>query len=267
MRRRFTGLPLVGLVTYLHPVPQQSAHEKFMRVALVEAEKGWGTTSPNPAVGAVLVLRNRIIASGNHRRAGGDHAEIDCLRKVADPIPAEAVLYVTLEPCSTRGRTAPCANSIIQRAVRRVVIGAVDPNPKHRGRAIGLLRPAGVNVSNGILEDECTRLNEAFNKWIVSGEPFVIAKCGMSLDGYLTRPPGETRWLHAESSLTHAQQLRGFVDAILVGAETIRRDNPRLTVRKGPRRTQPWRVHLTNSGRLPQNATNFRDSAKERPVG
>ena len=262
----FTGLPPVRLVTYLHPVPQQSTHEKFMRAALLQAKKGLGTTSPNPAVGAVLVSRNRIIARGHHRRAGGDHAEIDCLRKLDDPIPAEAVLYVTLEPCSTRGRTAPCANYIIQRGVRRVVIGAVDPNPKHRGRAIGLLHAAGVDVRTSVLEDECTRLNEAFNKWIVTGEPFVIAKCGMSLDGYLTRPPGETRWLTSESSRTHAHQLRALVDAIIVGAETIRRDNPRLTVRKGPRRTQPWRVILTKSGRLPQNATIFRDSAKERTV-
>jgi len=262
----FTGLPPVRLVTYLHPVPQQSTHEKFMRAALLQAKKGLGTTSPNPAVGAVLVSRNRIIARGHHRRAGGDHAEIDCLGKLDDPIPAEAVLYVTLEPCSTRGRTAPCANYIIQRGVRRVVIGAVDPNPKHRGRAIGLLHAAGVDVRTSVLENECTRLNEAFNKWIVTGEPFVIAKCGMSLDGYLTRPPGETRWLTSESSRTHAHQLRALVDAILVGAETIRRDNPRLTVRKGPRRTQPWRVILTKSGRLPQNATIFRDSAKERTV-
>src|SRR5437870_4508174 len=266
MRRRLTGLPLAGLVTYLHPVPQRSNPEKFMRVALVEAEKGSGTTSPNPAVGAVLVLRNRMIARGHHRRAGSDHAEIDCLRKFADPIPAEAVLYVTLEPCSTRGRTAPCANYIIQRGVRRVVIGAVDPNPKHRGCAIGLLHAAGVDVRTSVLEDECTRLNEAFNKWIVTGEPFVIAKCGMSLDGYLTRPPGETRWLTSESSRTHAYQLRALVDAILVGAKTIRRDNPRLTVRKGPRRTQPWRVILTKSGRLPRNATIFRDSEKERTL-
>src|SRR5438552_7015009 len=266
MRRRFTGLPLAGLVTYLHPVPQRRAHEKYMRVALVEAEKGWGTTSPNPAVGAVLVLRNRIIARGHHRRAGGDHAEIDCLRKFADPIPAEAVLYVTLEPCSTRGRTAPCANYIIQRGVRRVVIGAVDPNPKHRGRAIGLLRAAEIDVRSGVLEDECARLNEAFNKWIVTGEPFVIAKCGTSLDGYLTRPAGETRWLTSESSRNHAHQLRALVDGIIVGAETIRRDNPRLTLRKGPRRTQPWRVILTKSGRLPRNATIFRDSKKERTL-
>jgi diaminohydroxyphosphoribosylaminopyrimidine deaminase / 5-amino-6-(5-phosphoribosylamino)uracil reductase len=237
-----------------------------MRAALLQAKKGLGTTSPNPAVGAVLVWRNRIIARGHHRRAGSDHAEIDCLRKLDDPIPAEAVLYVTLEPCSTRGRTAPCANHIIQRGVRRVVIGAVDPNPKHRGRAIGLLHAAGVDVRAGVLENECTRLNEAFNKWILSGEPFVIAKCGMSLDGYLTRPPGETRWLTSEFSRTHAHQLRAVVDAILVGAETIRRDNPRLTVRKGPQRTQPWRVILTKSGRLPQNSAIFRDSAKERTL-
>jgi diaminohydroxyphosphoribosylaminopyrimidine deaminase / 5-amino-6-(5-phosphoribosylamino)uracil reductase len=266
MRPRFTGLPLVRSLAYLHPVPQSNTHEKFMRAALLQAKKGLGTTSPNPAVGALLVWRNRIIARGHHRRAGSDHAEIDCLRKLDDPIPAEAVLYVTLEPCSTRGRTAPCANYIIQRGVRRVVIGAVDPNPKHRGRAIGLLHAAGVDVRAGVLENECTRLNEAFNKWIVSGEPFVIAKCGMSLDGYLTRPPGETRWLTSESSRTHAHQLRAVVDAILVGAETIRRDNPRLTVRKGPRRTQPWRVILTKSGRLPQNSTIFRDSAKERTL-
>src|SRR5436853_2428502 len=266
MRRRFTGLPLVGLVTYFHPVPQQSAHEKFMRVALVEAEKGWGTTSPNPAVGAVLVLRNRILARGHHRRAGGDHAEVDCLRKLNDPIPAEAVLYVTLEPCSTRGRTAPCANYIIQRGIRRVVIGAVDPNPKHQGRAIKLLRAGGVEVSTGVLKDECTRLNEAFNKWIVSGEPFVIAKCGMSLDGQLTRPPGESRWLTSESSCTHAHKLRALVDAIIVGAETIRRDNPRLTVPSGLRHIQAIRVILTKSGRLPPTVKVFCDSNRDRTL-
>src|SRR5437660_5110804 len=266
MRRRFTGLPLVGLVTYLHRLPQQNSHEKFMRAALLQAKKGLGTTSPNPAVGAVLVSRNRIIAWGHHRRAGGDHAEVDCLRKLDHVIPAEAVLYVTLEPCSTRGLTAPCAYYIIKRGVRRVVIGAVAPNPKHRGRAIGLLHAAGVDVRAGVLEEECTRLNEAFNKWIVTGEPFVIAKCGMSLDAYLTRPPGETRWLTSESSRTHAHQLRALVDAIIVGAETIRRDNPRLTVRRGPRRAQPWRVILTKSGRLPRNATIFRDSKKERTL-
>src|SRR5256886_14174242 len=137
MRPRFTGLPLVRSLTYLHRVPQQSTHEKFMRAALLQAKKGLGTTSPNPAVGAVLVSRNRIIARGHHRRAGGDHAEIDCLGKLDDPIPAEAVLYVTLEPCSTRGRTAPRAKYIIQRAVRRGILRGDRPHPRHSGRGIG----------------------------------------------------------------------------------------------------------------------------------
>src|SRR5438105_11295187 len=262
----FTRLPLVRLVTYFHLVSQQTGEEKFMQDALIEAEKGSGKTSPNPAVGAVLVLRNRIIARGRHRLAGSDHAEVDCLRKLNDPIPAEAVLYVTLEPCSTRGRTAPCANYIIQRGIRRVVIGAVDPNPKHQGRAIKLLRAGGVEVSTGVLKDECTRLNEAFNKWIVTGEPFVIAKCGMSLDGHLTRQPGESQWLTSESARAHAHKLRAVVDAIIVGAETIRLDNPRLTVRSGARRVQPLRVILTKSGRLPRTAKVFCNSNRDRTL-
>jgi diaminohydroxyphosphoribosylaminopyrimidine deaminase / 5-amino-6-(5-phosphoribosylamino)uracil reductase len=241
-------------------------HEKFMRAALAEAKKGLGETTPNPAVGAVLVNGNHIIARGHHRQAGGDHAEVDCLRRLAKPIPPGAILYVTLEPCSTRGRTAPCANYIIERSVRSVVIGTIDPNPQHRGRAVELLRAGGVDVITGVLEQECAQLNEAFNKWIVTGEPFVIAKCGMSLDGHLTRPQGESRWLTSESSRAHAQKLRAAVDAIIVGAETIRRDNPRLTVRSRRRRIQPMRVILTKSGRLPRTAKVFCDSKRGRTL-
>lgn len=247
-------------------MPPENTHEKFMRIALAEARKGLGKTSPNPTVGAVLVKDSRIIARGYHRRAGGDHAEVDCLRKLAEPVPPGAVLYVTLEPCSTRGRTAPCANYIIERGVRSVVIGAIDPNPQHRGRAVELLRAGGVDVTTGSLEEECAQLNEAFNKWIVIGEPFVIAKCGMSLDGHLTPPPGESQWLTSESARAHAHKLRALVDAIIVGAETIRRDNPRLTVRSGLRRVQPLRVILTKSGRLPRGAKVFCDSNRDRTL-
>jgi diaminohydroxyphosphoribosylaminopyrimidine deaminase / 5-amino-6-(5-phosphoribosylamino)uracil reductase len=243
-----------------------TSDEEYMRAALIEAEKGLGTTSPNPAVGAVLVRRNRIVARGHHRQAGGDHAEIDCLRKLTGRIPADAILYVTLEPCSTRGRTAPCANYIRERGVKRLVVGAVDPNPKHSGRAIGFLRSAGIRVDIGVFEEACARLNEAFNKWIVTGTPFVTAKCGMSLDGHLTRPRGESPWLTSQSSRRHAHKLRAIVDAIIVGAETIRRDNPRLTVRERRRRTQPWRVILTKSGRISKDAKVFRDSWKERTL-
>lgn len=247
-------------------MPPENTHEKFMRAALAEAKKGLGKTSPNPAVGAVLIKGNRIIARGYHRQAGGDHAEVDCLRKLAGPVPPGAILYVTLEPCSTRGRTAACANYIIERSLRSIVIGTIDPNPQHRGRAVELLRAGGVDVTTGTLEEECARLNEGFNKWIVTGEPFVIAKCGMSLDAHLTRPPGESRWLTSESSRAHVQKLRAVVDAIIVGTETIRRDNPHLTVRSGRRRVQPLRVILTRSGRLPQTAKVFCDSNRDRTL-
>src|SRR5215470_17949389 len=231
-----------------------SQDEKFMRVALDEAKKTLGRTSPNPAVGAVLVIGNRIMSKGHHREAGHAHAEIECLRNFGAPIPADATLYLTLEPCSTAGRTAPCTDAIVKAGVRNVVIAATDPNPRHSGRGIVELRNAGVRVRDGILAEECTRLNEAFNKWIVTGQPFVIAKCGISLDGRLTRPPGESRWITGHDARLDANRLRACVDAVLVGAETVRADNPRLTVRGVHRARQPWRVVLTRSGKLPRQA-------------
>jgi diaminohydroxyphosphoribosylaminopyrimidine deaminase / 5-amino-6-(5-phosphoribosylamino)uracil reductase len=233
--------------------------ERFMREALGEARKSFGDTSPNPAVGAVLVLRNRIASRGHHRRAGLPHAEVECLRGLKRRVPKDAVLYVTLEPCSSVGRTGACTDAIVHAGVKSVVIGATDPNPRHRGRAIEILRNAGIEVRTGVLAEECAALNEAFNKWIATGIPFVIAKCGMSLDGRLTRPSREGRWITSSAARRHAHRLRALVDAILVGAETIRNDNPRLTVRSGSRVRQPARVVITRSGKLPRNAHVFTD--------
>ena len=233
--------------------------ERFMRAALSEAKKALGQTSPNPAVGAVLVAGNRIVAKGHHRGAGCDHAEVECLRNFTAPVPAQATLYVTLEPCSTEGRTAPCTDAIIQAGVRNVVVGAIDVNPRHSGKGIVQLRNAGVSVREGVLADDCAQINEAFNKWIVTARPFVIAKCGMSLDGRLTRPAGESRWITGSPARRHAHQLRAEMDAILVGAETTRADNPRLTVRGIRVARQPWRVVLTRSGKLPRRAYLFSD--------
>jgi diaminohydroxyphosphoribosylaminopyrimidine deaminase/5-amino-6-(5-phosphoribosylamino)uracil reductase len=231
--------------------------EEFMRAALNEAKKALGQTSPNPAVGAVLVIDNRIVAKGHHREAGRDHAEIECLRDFGAHVPARATLYVTLEPCSTAGRTAACTIAIIQAGIRNLVVGTPDVNPRHCGKGIMQLRNAGIKVREDILGDECAQINEAFNKWIVTRRPFVIAKCGMSLDGRLTRPSGEPRWITDPSARRHAHQLRTRVDAILVGAETVRADNPRLTVRDVSRVRQPWRVVLTRSGKLPRRARLF----------
>jgi diaminohydroxyphosphoribosylaminopyrimidine deaminase / 5-amino-6-(5-phosphoribosylamino)uracil reductase len=240
--------------------------EKFMRAALAEAKKALGLTSPNPAVGAVLVIDNRIVAKGHHREAGHAHAEINCLRDFAAPIPTQATLYVTLEPCSTAGRTSPCTDALIRAGVKNVVIGATDPNPQHSGRGIVELRNAAVRVRHGILMQECTRLNEVFNKWIVPGRPFVTAKCGMSLDGRLTRPPGEPRWITGRDARRDAHRLRARVDAVLVGAETVRADNPRLTVRGVCWRRQPWRVVLTRSGKLPREAHVLSDKFADRTL-
>jgi len=240
--------------------------EEFMRAALREARKTLGQTSPNPAVGAVLVIDDRIVANGHHREAGLDHAEIECLRNFGAAVPARATLYVTLEPCSTAGRTAPCTDAILKVGVRSVVIGAIDVNPRHSGKGVMQLRNAGVKVRQGVLADECARLNEAFNKWIVTGQPFVIAKCGMSLDGRLTRPVEEPRWITGPSARRHARELRAHVDAVLVGAETLRADNPRLTVRGARRARQPWRVVLTRSGKLPRRARLFSDHLAARTL-
>jgi len=230
-----------------------------MRAALAEARRGLGHVSPNPAVGAILVQRGRVIASGYHRATGLPHAEIECLAAAPSRSLRSATLYVTLEPCSTTGRTPPCTQAIISATVGRVVIGATDPNPVHGGRGIDELRAAGIKVTAGVLEKRCARLNEAFNKWIVTGKPFVIAKCGMSLDGRLTRSPNEDRWLTGPAARRHARQLRADVDAIIIGAQTLRQDNPRLTVR-GPRDArQPWRVVLSRSGKLPRSAHLFTD--------
>ncbi len=249
---------------------------RFMRLALREAAKGVGRTSPNPSVGAVIVKGGRVVGKGWHLCAGEAHAEVEALRSLKNPRLARgATIYVTLEPCCTHGRTPPCTDAIAEAGIARVVVGATDPNPRHAGRAFSFLKKAGIAVTAGILGEECAALNAGFNKWITTGMPLVIAKAGLSLDGRLTRPPGEGAWLTDEKSRTDAMRLRAQVDAILVGAGTVRADNPRLTVRnprtaaRGARDSgvrQPWRVVLTRSGRLPKNGHLFSDEHQERTL-
>ena len=238
--------------------------ESLMRLALRQAVKGEGHTSPNPAVGAVIVRNGVVIARGFHRKTGLPHAEIEALRKIPDA--TGTTIYVTLEPCSTHGRTPPCVEAIIAAGIKRVVIGTMDPNPAHAGRAVQLLTRAGMEVTTGILERECSALNRAFNHWIVTGLPYVIAKAGISLDGRITRPAGEGQWITSPASRADAQLLRAKVDAILIGAETLRTDNPRLTVRGIRGATQPWRVVLTRSGNLPPEAHLFTDEYRDRTL-
>jgi diaminohydroxyphosphoribosylaminopyrimidine deaminase / 5-amino-6-(5-phosphoribosylamino)uracil reductase len=245
-------------------VPLMTADEGFMREAIREARKGAGRTHPNPAVGAVIVSCGNIVARGWHRRAGSPHAEIEALGR-AGRAARGSTLYVTLEPCSTYGLTPPCTKSIIRAGFARVVYGATDPNPKHAGRAAGILSRAGVEVCAGVLAGPCTALNTAWNKWIATGMPYVIAKAAMTLDGRINSPP-ESRWITSEASRRDAMRLRCRVHAILVGGGTVRADDPQLTIRGVPNCSQPLRVVWTKSGRLPSRAKIFTDEHRERTL-
>ena len=194
-----------------------------MRLALRLARRGFGTTSPNPMVGAVLVKRGKIIGRGWHRRAGEAHAEIAALRDAQQHghHPRGATLYVTLEPCCTHGRTPPCTEAIKAAGINRVVVGAVDPNPGHAGKGFKILQRAGIEVGHGILADECACLNEAFNHWVVHRTPFVTVKAAMTLDGKIATASGESKWITGESARAHGMKLRQGSDAILVGINTV----------------------------------------------
>jgi diaminohydroxyphosphoribosylaminopyrimidine deaminase / 5-amino-6-(5-phosphoribosylamino)uracil reductase len=207
-----------------------------MRHALRLAQRAYGSTSPNPSVGAVLLRNGRVLGRGWHHRAGEPHAEIEALRDAAHRghSPRGATLVVTLEPCSTTGRTPPCTEAIIAAGIQRVVVAATDPNPRHAGRGFAVLRQAGVGVEHGLLEADATRLNEAFNHWIVRGTPFVTVKAAMTLDGKIATARGESKWITGEAARARAMHLRLGSDAILVGINTILADDPSLTVRAGP---------------------------------
>jgi diaminohydroxyphosphoribosylaminopyrimidine deaminase/5-amino-6-(5-phosphoribosylamino)uracil reductase len=219
------------------------ADPQFMTLALRLARRGFGRTSPNPMVGAVLVKHGQIIGQGWHRRAGGPHAEIEALRyaEARGHSAKGATLFVTLEPCSTQGRTPPCTQAIIAAGVKHLVVGATDPNPKHAGRAFPILRRAGIPVARGILGPECLQLNEAFNHWIVRGVPFVTVKAAMSLDGKIATVTGESKWITSPPARGQAMKMRAGADAVLVGVNTIIADDPSLTLRAPGFSGKPWR--------------------------
>jgi len=242
--------------------------ERWMDLALAEARRGLGRTSPNPAVGAVIVSGGEVVAAGHHARAGEAHAEVHALRAAAGKELAEAELFVTLEPCSTTGRTPPCVGAILESGLRRVTVGAVDPNPRHAGAGIRILREAGMEVRVGIRREACEELIRGFRKHVLTGLPYVIAKTGMTLDGRITPLAGTARWITGEAAREDVQRLRSEVGAIVVGGETVRQDDPRLTLR-GPwaeGREQPWRVVVTRSGDLPEKALLFTDEHRHRTV-
>ena len=207
---------------------------EFMLEALALAKMGWGTTNPNPMVGAVIVRDGKIIGRGFHRKAGEAHAEINALNDVKrrNIDPRGATIYVTLEPCSTYGRTPPCTEAIIANGLSRVVIGSLDPNPKHNGKAVEILRANSIEVEYGVESAACNELNRPFFCWVTTGKPLVILKMAMTLDGSIATASGDSKWVTGSDARKRVQQLRRLCDAIIVGANTVRLDHPQLTVRE-----------------------------------
>lgn len=238
--------------------------EHYMERALELAARARGRTSPNPLVGCVIARNGDILSEGYHERAGEAHAEVRALD--AAPDVADATVYVTLEPCAHSGRTPPCVDRLLETKPRRVVIAMEDPNPKVSGRSISALRESGISVDVGVCEDRARRLNEAFIKYVTTGMPFVIAKCGMSLDGKIATRTGDSKWITGDDARAKVHELRDEVDAILIGGKTVAADNPSLTTRlPNGRGVDPIRVILDSGGQL-DPAANVFNSASDAPT-
>ncbi|MDB4812544.1 bifunctional diaminohydroxyphosphoribosylaminopyrimidine deaminase/5-amino-6-(5-phosphoribosylamino)uracil reductase RibD [Akkermansiaceae bacterium] len=246
-----------------------SENEKWIRIALGEGRKGIGLTAPNPPVGAVVVKDGVEIARGWHHKVGSPHAEKDALSKLKEDEVRGATVYVTLEPCSTHGCTGACTEALISAGVSKVVYGACDPNPSHSGEADKILEAAGIRVVTGILEEECQDLIRGFSTVQTLARPWLIAKTAMSLDGRITRRKGEGQWLSGTEAREEVQELRSEADAILTSGETVRRDDPALTLRGAgisSEKTQPWRVVMTQQGFDKKDFQIFEDEWKERTL-
>ena len=226
---------------------------RYMSQALALARKALGRASPNPMVGAVIVKDGRVVGRGYHRRAGLPHAEVEALREAGSRARG-ATLYVTLEPCNHTGRTPPCCDAILAAGIKHVVAAMRDPNPITHGRGASRLRRAGLRVVMGVCAAEEKRLNEPFTTWVTARRPWVIAKVAQSLDGKIATRTGASRWISSPRARRLAHQLRSQVDAVMVGVNTVLRDNPRLTARMargGLSTKQPTKVIVDSRLRTP----------------
>lgn len=241
--------------------------EELIQRTFLLARQGRGKTWPNPLVGAVIVKDGKIIGEGFHHQQGQDHAEIDALKNCTESVKG-ATIYVNLEPCChTNKTTPPCAQRLITEGIKKVVIANLDPNPLVNGQGVELLRAHGIEVEHGILAADGERLNEAFFLSQRLRRPFIHFKGATTLDGKTAMPDGESQWITGEMARAHVHELRSLHQGIIVGGQTVRKDNPRLTVRlPGYQGKQPWRIVFTQSGKLPADAHLFTDELKHQTL-
>ena len=227
-------------------------HEHYMRMAIRLAKKAEGQTSPNPIVGAVVVKGGKIVGKGYHKKAGMPHAEIEALRQAGSRAKG-ATLYVTLEPCDHFGRTPPCTDAIVRSGIKEVVIAMRDPNPANNGRGTKKLRHHGIRTTVGIVEEQAREMNRPYIKWITTRMPYVTVKVAQSLDGKIAARTGDSRWISSGESRRYVHGLRGKSDAVMVGLNTVLKDDPLLTNRSGAGK-RPVRVVVDSALKTPLNA-------------
>ncbi len=223
-----------------------------MRLALRLAKRGWGKTSPNPLVGAVVVKHGQVVGKGFHRAVGEPHAEVIAIREAGERAQG-ATLYVNLEPCCHRGKTPPCTQAIINTGISKVIASIKDPNPQVNGKGFQELDSQGIEVELGLLAEEAGRLNEVYLKYIRTKLPFVILKLAQTLDGKIATSDGRSMYITSFKSRRRVHQLRSGVDAVMVGVGTVLQDDPQLTVRHTKGET-PLRIVLDSRGRTPPRA-------------
>jgi len=240
------------------------AQEQYMKLTINLAKKGMGKTSPNPLVGAVVVKNDQIIGKGYHKRFGQPHAEANALKACKDKAKG-ATLYVNLEPCCHYGKTPPCTDIIIKSGIRKVVCAIPDPNPQVNGRGIRILKEGGVDVHLGVLEEEAKKLNEIYLKFITTGLPFVMLKVAQTLDGRIATKLGESKWITQKDCRRFVHFLRSWVDAVLVGANTVKIDNPELTIHNA-RGEDPIRIILGSSGKMSDNLKVIRENKNGKTI-
>ncbi len=237
---------------------------EIMKLAMRLARKGEGNVSPNPMVGAVIVKDGKIVSTGYHRKFGEPHAEINALKKAGQTAEG-GTMYLNLEPHSFYGKTPPCTDSIIKAGIKKVFCSMIDPNPKVKGKGIKRLRDEGIKVNLGLLADEAKRLNEVYLKYITTAIPFVILKVAQTLDGKIATHTGDSKWITSVDARDYVHKLRSKVDAVLVGSNTISKDDPALTIHK-QRGENPLRIILTTNGSVPPDCRVLRNNKDRKTV-